>query len=155
MKIQKMNNQIFVTQMVKSKMVDPKELQKKIDDGTFSAVDFHAFWQNFVELANNSEEAQDEIEDWDKKFQFVIGGSADFWIKAENGQFSMGQGKIDDPDVLMIITEEDAIKMFSGELNSTDAYLSGKLKIEGNIEDAQKFGAVTEIIRDELEDLEE
>ncbi len=136
-------------------MVDPKEIQKKIDDGTFSAADFQGFWQNFVEMANDSDEVQDETEDWDKKIQFDIGGSADFWIKTKNGQFSMGQGKIEDPDVSMRISEDDAIKMFTGQLDNTDAYLSGKLKIEGSMDDAQKFGSITQIIRDELEELEE
>lgn len=136
-------------------MVDPKELQKIIDDGTFSAADFQGFWQNFVEMANDSDDVQDETEDWDKKIQFDIGGSTDFWIKTKNGQFSMGQGKIEDPDVSMRISEDDAIKMFAGQLDSTDAYLSGKLKIEGNMDDAQKFGSITQIIRDELEELEE
>lgn len=136
-------------------MKDPKEIQKKIDAGTFSTIDFPAFWQNFVEMANNSEDVQDEIEDWDKKILFDLGGSANFWIKAENGKFSTGQGKIEDPDVSMIISEDNAIMMFTGQLDSTDAYLSGKLKIEGSMDDAQKFGSITEIIRDELEDLED
>ncbi|MHA2246189.1 MAG: SCP2 sterol-binding domain-containing protein [Candidatus Hodarchaeales archaeon] len=136
-------------------MADPKEIQKKIADGTFSAADFQEFWLSFIEMAKDSDDVQDETENWDKKIQFDIGGSVDFWIKAENGQFSMGQGKIEDPDVSMIISEDDAIKMFAGQLDSTDAYLSGKLKIEGDLDDAQKFGSITQIIRDELEDLEE
>lgn len=136
-------------------MVDPREIQNKIDDGTFSAADFQGFWQNFIEMANDSDDAQDETEDWSRKIQFDIGGSADFWINTENGKFSMGQGKIEDPDVLMIISEDDAIKMFIGQLDSTDAYLSGKLKIEGSMDDAQKFGSITQIIRDELEELED
>ncbi len=136
-------------------MADPKEIQKKIEEGTFAASDFPAFWLSFVEIANVSEDVQDEIEDWDKKIQFDLGGPADFWLKTENGKFSMGQGKIENPDVTMKITEENAAKMFSGQLSSTDAYLSGNLKIDGNMEDALKFGSITDITREELEDLED
>lgn len=42
-------------------------------------------------------------------------------------------------DCRMIMDSGDMEKMFSGELNSMQAFMSGKLKIKGNVAQAMKL----------------
>jgi putative sterol carrier protein len=55
----------------------------------------------------------------------------------------------------MTLTEENAAKMFAGELDSTSAYMSGDLKIDGALAGAQKFGTLMQIFQEEFENSKE
>ena len=50
----------------------------------------------------------------------------------------------------MTLTEENAAKMFAGELDSASAYMSGDLKIDGALAGAQKFATLMQIFQDEF-----
>ena len=133
-------------------MVNREEIVKKINDGAFSMNDIPNFMEIAVEIANSSEDVAEEIEGMNKKFQFDLGGSADFWLKVETGKASSGQGKIEKPDCTLILTDENMAKMISGQLDGTSAYMAGELQIQGSLADAQKFATILEIIHDELEE---
>ena len=53
----------------------------------------------------------------------------------KNGSGSAGQGHLSsgDPDVTMTLSDADFIQMLTGKLDATSAFMSGKLKIKGNI----------------------
>ena len=67
-------------------MVNREEIIKKINDETFSIKDIPDFMENAVEIANSSEDVAEEIEGMNKKFQFDLGGTADFWLKIAKKQ---------------------------------------------------------------------
>ena len=59
----------------------------------------------------------------------------------KNGSGSAGQGRptSGDPDVTMTLSEGDFVQMFAGKLDATSAFMSGKLKISGNMGLAMKL----------------
>jgi len=73
-------------------------------------------------------------------FQFELKGGSSFVIdlKKSPGWAGLGQatGK---PDVVMTLDAADFIKMFAGKLNPTSAFMSGKLKIKGDLGLAMKL----------------
>ncbi|XP_077107299.1 hydroxysteroid dehydrogenase-like protein 2 [Ranitomeya variabilis] len=78
-------------------------------------------------------------------YQFVLAGSEEgTWymdLKNDNG----GVGKGDPPikaDVVMSMDSEDFVKMFTGKLKPTMAFMSGQLKIKGNMGLAMKLEAL-------------
>lgn len=58
----------------------------------------------------------------------------------KNGSGSISSGQPDmEADVLMKVDSEDLVLMFMGKLNPTMAFMSGKLKIKGNMAAAMKL----------------
>lgn len=75
-------------------------------------------------------------------FQFNLSGAdAGVWyIDMKNGSGSLGQGEAPDgAGCTMTLDSEDFIKMFAGELKPTSAFMTGKLKIQGDMGLAMKL----------------
>jgi putative sterol carrier protein len=51
------------------------------------------------------------------------------------------------PDVTMILGKGDFVKMFAGQLNATSAFMSGKLKIKGDLGLAMKLEKLVKSMR--------
>jgi len=64
----------------------------------------------------------------------VTGDDGGKWhIDLKNGAGSVGVGDKEGSDVTLTLSSENFVKMFSGQLNPTQAFMSGKLKIKGNM----------------------
>ncbi|XP_075681711.1 hydroxysteroid dehydrogenase-like protein 2 [Rhinoderma darwinii] len=78
-------------------------------------------------------------------YQFVLAGSEEgTWymdLKNDNGGVGKGEPPIK-ADVVMSMESEDFVKMFTGKLKPTMAFMSGKLKIKGNMGLAMKLEAL-------------
>eukprot|EP00307_Rebecca_sp_RCC1486_P001473 CAMPEP_0119418642 /NCGR_PEP_ID=MMETSP1335-20130426/18772_1 /TAXON_ID=259385 /ORGANISM="Chrysoculter rhomboideus, Strain RCC1486" /LENGTH=119 /DNA_ID=CAMNT_0007443901 /DNA_START=56 /DNA_END=412 /DNA_ORIENTATION=+ len=79
-------------------------------------------------------------------FQFNItkgpGGATGSWVVDIKGG-AVKEGKADKADVTMTLSDDDFVAMVSGKLAAQRAFMTGKLKISGNMGLAQKFSAVT------------
>jgi len=72
-------------------------------------------------------------------FKFVIGGECDeTWLVdlKSNGTVVKGDGE---SDVTMKMNDADFVDLFQGKLNSTAAFMQGKLQIEGNMMKAMQL----------------
>lgn len=134
-------------------MLNPEELDNKIRNGTFTANELPDLFEIICRYLNSSDVAKREIEGWNCKIQYDLGGAADVWFKIKTLKFSSGKGRIDNPDVTLILTEKNAAMMFTGQLDSTSAYMAGDLKIEGNsaLPNAQKYAAIIQIFTENWE----
>ena len=67
--------------------------------------------------------------------------SGPWYMDLKNGAGSAGQGhpSTGDPDVTMTLSDADFTQMFAGKLDATSAFMSGKLKIKGNMGLAMKL----------------
>lgn len=60
-------------------------------------------------------------------------GEASFYLTAGDGAATMAGGELDDADVSISSTYETALAMFNGELNTQMAFMTGKIKVAGNM----------------------
>jgi putative sterol carrier protein len=70
------------------------------------------------------------------KIQQVVStsdGERRYWLRAENGQIDMGPGDIPSPDATIAQDYDSAVALARGELNPVSAYMTGKLRISGNL----------------------
>jgi len=123
----------------------------RIEEGTFSIENLPDFFTVFTQLCNCTEDIQDEVEGFNRKFQYRIDGKPYAWMKVDHQKFSMGSGEISSPDITLDMTSELAVGIFSGAIDPTAAYMNGELKVDGIINDALIFRTILDIVQDELE----
>lgn len=78
-------------------------------------------------------------------YQFVLAGSEEgtWYMDLKNDKGAVGKGEPPTKaDVVMSMNSEDFVKMFTGKLKPTMAFMSGKLKIKGNMGLAMKLEAL-------------
>ena len=67
-------------------------------------------------------------------YQWELSGPSggDWWLIVNDGTYKMGKGKIDNPNVTFVASDEDWVAMSNKTLNVSWAYLTGRLKIQGS-----------------------
>jgi len=74
-------------------------------------------------------------------FQFCITGpqAGDWNVVISNGACTVGEGKHDSPTVTLTMADDDWLAMCNGTLNGMTAFMTGKLKAQGDIMAAQRI----------------
>ena len=123
--------------------MDKKEFQVKMM--------FYIMAKGFEEIAKVDEEFQEDLEDIEGTVQWNI-GNIRAYLAFEEGKYSFEMdAEAEDPDVTMILEDiEFARQFFSGEVDGTSAYMSGDLKIEGNLQLTMTYGSLAEYLGDYL-----
>ena len=91
---------------------------------------------------------------WANQYEIVSINNPDYIrdiIVIEDGQFSTGEGGLDDADVTLTISAMDAAQVFAGDKDAKAAYMSGALKVDGDLPDAVKVQTLIEIVAEEIE----
>ena len=71
-------------------------------------------------------------------YLFDIEGAGQWVVKVEDGKVSVSEGP-GEADTTIQATEENFLAISRGELNPTTAYMTGKLKIKGDMGAALKL----------------
>ena len=76
------------------------------------------------------------------RFQFDLSGPSGglWWIEVNNAKCKMGRGRIDAPGVTLAASDRDWVALSNGTLAGWWAYLTGRLKIQGDQNLARKLG---------------
>jgi putative sterol carrier protein len=94
-------------------------------------------WAKAVTDALNSNEAwKRQAAGKTVKIQNVVStpdGERRYYLNLENGQSEVATGDLSDPEATLSSDYETAAAMSRNELNATAAYMSGKLKIQGDL----------------------
>lgn len=61
------------------------------------------------------------------------------YVSIKDGAASVAEGTAPSPNVTISMADDDLIKMFKGELNAMMAFMTGKLKVDGDLMMAQKL----------------
>jgi putative sterol carrier protein len=80
----------------------------------------------------------DRIEGMNNTYVFDIEGAGTWTVKVADGAITVTDGA-SDADCTFSSTEETFEKIASGEQNATTAYMTGKLKIKGDMGAAMKL----------------
>lgn len=77
-------------------------------------------------------------------FQFDISGddAMTFFVKLDNGVPTMGVGAADSSNITISMASSDFKDMVEGKLNGTMAFMSGKVKIKGDMSLAMKLESI-------------
>lgn len=75
------------------------------------------------------------------RYQWQLSGPSggEWWIDVNDGTFTMGKGKIDNPDVTFIATDKNWVALSNGTLGGKWAFFTGRLKIHGSQSVARKL----------------
>ena len=71
-------------------------------------------------------------------YVFDIDGVGQWTVRVDDGQVSVEEG-VQDADTTLSASQETFEKIVAGEQNATTAYMTGKLKIKGDMGAAKKL----------------
>ena len=60
-------------------------------------------------------------------------GDTHYWIRIDDGAIDMGLGDTDAPDATITQSYETAVRLAKSELSAVTAFMTGKIKIAGNM----------------------
>jgi putative sterol carrier protein len=60
-------------------------------------------------------------------------GDIDFYLRVGDGSATMAPGELGGADVTIKSSHETAVKLFKGDLNTQMAFMTGQIKVEGNM----------------------
>ena len=60
-------------------------------------------------------------------------GDVDFYLSVGDGAATMTSGELDGADVSITTPHETAVELFKGDLNTQMAFMTGKIKVAGNM----------------------
>ncbi len=94
--------------------------------------------QEWLDKGREMAESQPERPGATARMQYVVTGGPEgdvkyYWV-LENGKLLEAQlGEMDDPEVTLTQTYEDALKIQKGELDANAAFMQGRIKVTGNM----------------------
>ncbi|MFL6583587.1 MAG: SCP2 sterol-binding domain-containing protein, partial [Chthoniobacterales bacterium] len=62
-----------------------------------------------------------------------------WWIEVNDRKFKMGHGKIPDPNVTFIVSDNDWVAISNNQLSGTWAVITGRLHVQGDKALARKL----------------
>ena len=107
---------------------------------------------DFQEQCNGNKRLRRMQRDWTKVLHFHASDTGDdFTQTVEAGEILGNQaGAQGTPDVVITADSETLCDMFWGDINPTQKYLRGEIKVQGTQEDVMRIDAITAIIWPEV-----
>jgi len=87
---------------------------------------------------------KDKIAGMNAIYQFVITGEdgGEWNVTVANGEAAVAQGKAESPSITLTMEAANFVALVTGKLNGQTAFLTGKLKIQGDMTLAMKLQSV-------------
>ena len=80
-------------------------------------------------------------------FQFVAtgDGGGDWYVKVADGKADVGKGKDPSPTIVLTASAADWLALMNGQMNGQTAFITGKLKIQGDMTLAMKLESLFQL----------
>ena len=115
-------------------------------------------WANEVKAALASNEAvKSAAGSMSARIQQVVNGpdgETKYWFKLEGGDLDLGLGDIENPDATITQDYETAAALSKNELTGTAAYMSGKLRVSGDLMKLMQLQGVLGQLPQALKDID-
>lgn len=82
---------------------------------------------------------KEKTKDWNKVFQFRPTDSEPFYLTIRAGEAKVEKGVAPNAVATIIMSSADMVQLFRGQLDAIQAFFSGRLRIEGNMFEAQSL----------------
>jgi putative sterol carrier protein len=76
------------------------------------------------------------------QFNVTGDGGGEWFVRVNEGAFEIGGGAAADAECTVTVTDADFIAISTGELNPQMAFMTGKVRISGNMGLAMKLGKI-------------
>jgi putative sterol carrier protein len=78
------------------------------------------------------------------RYQWELSGpnGGEWWIDVNDGTYKMGKGKIDNPSVTFMTSDQNWVALSNGTLGGKWAFFTGRLKIRGSQSVARKLDEI-------------
>lgn len=93
----------------------------------------------FQEMPNRFDVNKAKDANFSVQFDLSGDNGGQWYVKVANGQCDTGKGTIESPTATIRMDATDYVKMTSGELNPMAAFMSGKVKVEGDLNSVMKL----------------
>lgn len=115
-------------------MATQEEIREALDD--------------YQRTCNENERLRRMQRDWSKLIHFdALDEDAKFTMTVVTGEITQIENGLQGiPDIVVRATSEDFADMFWGDLNPSQKYLQGEIKVQGSQEDVLRLDAITSII---------
>lgn len=113
--------------------------------------------QEVKERLNQSDSVKSSAGSQTAKIQQVVTtpeGEQRYWFKLEGGEVDLGVGDIDSPDATITQDYDTAVALSKNELTGTAAYMSGKLRVNGDLMKLMQLQGVLGQLPTALKDME-
>ncbi len=87
------------------------------------------------EIFQKAKEKIPEISNWNKVYQFVTDEGDEFYLEISNGELKIVEGKHQSPIATLKMPRQVLEQVLKGELDAMKAFMTGKMKITGNVFD--------------------
>ena len=93
-----------------------------------------------VKIMNNTEELKEELVGFDDIYQTnVVDANFNYWLEVSDGKLSYEKG-INPKALFKIIFNKDLIiQILRNEISGTDAFMKGKINIEGSLSQGLRY----------------
>jgi putative sterol carrier protein len=95
----------------------------------------------FTEMGDRLKANPDKVKGMNAVYQFDLtgDGGAERWVKLAEGAGDMGEGQAENPNITITMAVGDFYDLVDGKLDGTMAFMSGKLKVKGDMGLAMKL----------------
>jgi putative sterol carrier protein len=90
---------------------------------------------------------KEKTKDWNKVFQFRPTDAEPFYVSIRSGEVRVDKGSSSNATATIIMSSGDMVQLFRGQIDPIQAFFSGKLKVEGNVFEAQSLQSLLESSR--------
>jgi putative sterol carrier protein len=95
----------------------------------------------FTEMESRLKSDPSKIQGMNAIYQFDLtgDGGGEKWVKLADGAGEFGGGQAENPNITITMAASDFLDLVDGKLDGTMAFMSGKLKVKGDMGLAMKL----------------
>ena len=93
-----------------------------------------------INVIKNTQDIREEIVDYDDVYQILITDlNFNFWIRISNGNILYKKGINREASFRVKYKKDIFIRILKREISGTDAFMKGKIKVDGNLTQGLRF----------------